>query len=190
MKGNKAFEKHEKRDAIYSVASYIVRNNWGNASRIADGLGILLLVWNQAFYRYGGFDFLRLELWLGKHKKILSKLRKRNILSFSPADEKPTKELFNSLLAALKARGMKSPVAVAKTLHVLAPDFFPLWDNKIAKAYGCHWGKSNVAATKYSAFIYINVAIAKQVKRSFRKRKTLLKLIDEYNYSKYTRGWI
>jgi len=38
-----------------------------------------------------------------------------------------------------KSAGRKSPVAVAKALHLLAHDFFALWDDKIAKAYNCHY---------------------------------------------------
>src|ERR1051325_5999064 len=34
-----------------------------------------------------------------------------------------------------KKKGVGSPVGVAKALHLLAPGFFPLWDEKIAKAY-------------------------------------------------------
>lgn len=47
------FEKQEKRDAMYKVATFLVSHFWGNPSDMADGLGVLLLTWNQAFYRYG-----------------------------------------------------------------------------------------------------------------------------------------
>jgi hypothetical protein len=69
---------------------------------IADGVGVLLLV--------------------------------RTITSLQKWDE--NKSLFNDFLEALKTpprndkKERKSPVAVAKALHLLAPHFFPLWDNK------------------------------------------------------------
>ncbi|MHC1604889.1 MAG: hypothetical protein ACXQTP_02840 [Candidatus Methanofastidiosia archaeon] len=46
------FEKHEKRDAMYKVATSLVSYFWGKPLDMVDGLGVLLLTWNQAFYRY------------------------------------------------------------------------------------------------------------------------------------------
>jgi len=61
IRGIKTFERHEKRDAMYKVATFLVLQFWGKPSEMADGLGVLLLTWNQAFYRYGSFDFDELE---------------------------------------------------------------------------------------------------------------------------------
>ena len=41
---------------------------WGKPKEIAEGLGLLLLIWNQAFYRYCRFDFNKLEKFLLKDK--------------------------------------------------------------------------------------------------------------------------
>ncbi len=88
--------------------------------------------------------------------------------------------------------GRKSPVAVAKALHLLAPNFFPLWDDRIAKAYGCYY--NNDPAEKYVQFMKLMKEFVENIKDyidfSDYLNKTLLKLIDEYNYSKYTKGWI
>jgi len=86
-------------------------------------------------------------------------------------------------------RGRKSPVAVAKALHLLSPKFFPLWDDKIAKAYNCYYNEN--PAEKYVSFCKITKAIGEIVKNYIiRSDKTLIKLTDEYNYSKYTQRWI
>ncbi len=61
LKGCEEFEIHEKRDAMYKVATSLISHFWGNPSNMTDGLGVLLLTWNQAFYRYGIFDFNKLE---------------------------------------------------------------------------------------------------------------------------------
>ena len=61
INGYKKFEEYEKRDAMYKVATFLVSHFWGKPAEMADGLGVLLLTWNQAFYRYGIFDFDRLE---------------------------------------------------------------------------------------------------------------------------------
>ncbi len=189
--GIQEFEKHEKRDAMYKVATFLISHYWGKPADMADALGVLLLTWNQAFYRYGVFDFDRLENCITKNLQKLESFRKREIINLSNPDEDEIKDLFDDLLHALqidsgKMRGRKSPVAVAKALHLLAPNFFPLWDDKIAKAYKCYY--NNNPAEKYISFSKI---IKERFKDYIRdSKKSILKLIDEYNYSKYTKGWI
>jgi hypothetical protein len=60
-KGYRKFQQRERRHAMYSTATFLVEHFWGDPEKIADGLGVLLLVWNHACYRYGPFDFSRLE---------------------------------------------------------------------------------------------------------------------------------
>lgn len=194
LKGCEEFEKHEKRDAMYKVATFLVSHFWGKFSDMADGLGVLLLTWNQAFYRYGIFEFDKLEKTISDNFQKIESFRNRDIFTLSSSDENDIEQLFNNFLGALqiasgKKQGTKSPVAVAKALHLLAPNFFPLWDDKIARAYNCYYNQQ--PAKKYVLFCKITKAIANEVKNYIRKSdKTLIKLIDEYNYSKYTQGWI
>ncbi|MCK4817070.1 hypothetical protein KA005_14970 [bacterium] len=193
-KGIKKFEKHEKRDAMYKVATFLVSYFWGKPSDMADGLGVLLLTWNQAFYRYGIFDFDILEKSISKNLKSLVEFRKRDITTLSDEDEDKIRNIFDDFIVALqiatgKSKGKKSPVSISKALHLLAPDFFPLWDDKIARAYGCYYGFN--PAEKYISFCKIMRWITKEVKGYIESsNKSILKLIDEYNYSKYTKGWI
>ncbi|MHA1381330.1 MAG: hypothetical protein ACTSRG_23425 [Candidatus Helarchaeota archaeon] len=90
-----------------------------------------------------------------------------------------------------KSKGRKSAVAVAKALHLLAPNFFPLWDREISNTYECNY--SDQPAEKYIQFMKLMKKFAEKVKNlvnlSYYQKKTLLKLIDEYNYSKYTKMW-
>ena len=197
IKGVEEFKKYEKRDAMYKVATFLVSYFWGNPSDMADGLGVLLLTWNQAFYRYGNFDFDKLEECIKKNLNKFEKFRKRDITTLSESDEAEIKAIFNKFMESLqitsgKMRGRKSPVAVAKALHLLAPNFFPLWDDRIAKAYRCYY--NNDPAEKYIRFMKLMKELAEKVKEyidsSSYSNKTLLKLIDEYNYSKYTKEWI
>lgn len=193
-KGVEKFEKHEKREAMYKVAIFLVSHFWGKPSNIADGLGVLLLTWNQAFYRYGSFDFNALEKYIAINLQKLEDFRKREIASLTDSDEEDIKALFNGFLNVLqidsgKMQGRKSPVAVAKALYLLAPNFFPLWDNKIARAYGCYY--NNNSAEKYVSFCKIMKDTSGELRKYIRNsQKSLLKLIDEYNYSKYTQEWI
>ncbi|MBP9043304.1 MAG: hypothetical protein KBG49_07430 [Spirochaetes bacterium] len=194
IKGCEEFEKHEKRDSMYKVSMFLVTYFWGRYSDMADGLGVLLLTWNQAFYRYGVFDFDKLEKSIADNFKQIESFRRRTILSLSTEDENGIENLFKIFLDTLqidsgKMKGRKSPVAVAKALHLLAPCYFPLWDNKIAQAYGCNYNEN--PEEKYVSFCKITKEIAGTVKNYFNEfNKTLPKLIDEYNYSKYTKKWI
>jgi len=106
---------------------------------MADGLGVLLLTWNNAFYRYGFFDFDALEKCISNNQQILESYRHRSILDYTASDDESIKFLKALQIADGKSAGRKSPVAVAKALHLLAHDFFALWDDKIAKAYNCHY---------------------------------------------------
>lgn len=272
-KGCEEFERHEKRDAMYKVATFLVSHFWGEPSNMADGLGVLLLTWNQAFYRYGIFDFDKIEKCIADNFQKIESFRSKDIAGLSSSDEDNVKDLFTKFLEALqidvmrfsdknkrkytkhdlkkvlKALGIKfeddnlrmlyismknskigdavefvvgpkkerieikvsglgirekeklysldkkmkiikrSPVAVSKALHLLAPNFFPLWDDKISRAYGCYYDVN--PAEKYISFCKSTKTIADKVKDYIiRSDKTLIKLIDEYNYSKYTQGWI
>ena len=179
---------------MYKVATFLVSHYWGKPSDMADGLGVLLLTWNQAFYRYGIFDFDKLEKCITDNLRKIESFRGKDIFTLSKSDEDDIKHLFTKFLGALqidsgRIQGRKSPVAVTKALHLLAPNFFPLWDDKIARAYGCYYNEN--PAEKYVLFCKITKTIADKVKNYIlRSDRTLTKLIDEYNYSKYTQGWI
>ena len=192
--GSSAFREHEKRGAMYKVATFLVDHFWGKPQDMADALGVLLLTWNNALYRYGLFDFSALESALRVNMEELATFRCRDILSFHDGDKEPVECLFGSFLEALKiaegkSRGARSPVAVAKALHLLAPSFFPLWDDKIAKNYKCRYAIN--PGKKYVQFIEISKDMAEQVEGMVHAGEaTALKLIDEYNYAKFTKKWI
>ncbi len=194
MKGVTEFEKHEKRDAMYRVATFLLKHFWGKPSDMADGLGVLLLTWNQAFYRYGSFDFDELEKCIKENLDKINNFRNRDLLELKESEEVVIQDLFNEFLEALKIssgkmKGKKSPVSVSKALHLLAPNFFPLWDDKISKAYKCYYNVN--PAKKYIQFCKLTREIIIKLKSHVNRRdKSMLKLVDQYNYSKYTKGWI
>ena len=189
-KGYIAFQTHEARDSMYKTATFLVDTFWGKPKEMSDSLGVLLLTWNHAFYRYGLFDFNALEKCIALNQKMLDKYRDRNILNYIQDENEEINFLYSQFLEALqiangRLAGRRSPVAVAKGLHLLAPSFFPLWDDKIAKAYKCHY--------KYTSFMHEMKKLAEFLALEVDTQimgKTLLKLIDEYNYAKFTKGWI
>ncbi|MEM0342772.1 MAG: hypothetical protein QXU73_00755 [Thermoplasmata archaeon] len=201
LRGCREFEEHEKRDAMYKVASFLMQYSWKkDIPMMADGLGVLLLTWNQAFYRYGLPDFQRLEDCIRSNLPKLEVYRRRSILSFSQTDHDEIISLFREFLDALQiaegnSKGKKSPVAVGKALHLLAPDFFPAWDTEIQRGYHCYYNQD--PAERYVRFCAIVRNIASELEAAERVKdcmsrtgKTLVKLIDEFNYSKYTQKWI
>ena len=129
---------------MYKTATFLVEHFWGQPDKMADGLGVLLLTWNQAFYRYGPPDFDALEGCIERNQRVLDEYRNRDVLSYVPHDDPAIDHLYGQFLEALqiadgKKAGSRSPVSVAKALHLLAPAFFPLWDYMIATAYGCRY---------------------------------------------------
>ena len=101
-----------------------------------------LLLWNPPYIIKRNFK--RLVDWFTSNKEEIKKFREKDISSLEEC-EKEIKELFSSLCEILK------PVATAKTLHVLAPNFFPLWDTEIARGYGFEYTTKN-AHEKYFEF--------------------------------------
>jgi hypothetical protein len=194
-RGYQAFQEREPRDAMYKTATFLVEHFWGKPHDMADGMGVLLLTWNQAFYRYGSFDFVLLEEALRANMPVIESLRPRAIESLTRADEPAIERIFMAFLDALRIKegkkaDCKSPVAVAKALHLLAPGFLPLWDDKIARAYGCYYNPQ--PAKMYVAFAYKMQALGRELQGHLPAGcdRTFLKLIDECNYAKYTKGWV
>ena len=192
--GYLAFQQKERRDAMYKTATFLVEHFWGRAPQVAEGLGVLLLVWNAPCYRHGPFDFDALEKCILENQELLDQYRKRDILSFGPQDDVLIMPLFQAFLHALqicdgKCKGRRTPVGVAKALHLLAPAFFPLWDERIAKAFGCYYDSD--PAAKYLAFSRLIREIARELAPSVAASgKTLVKLIDEHNYARFSKGWV
>lgn len=180
---------------MYKTATFLVNHFWGDPPKIADGLGVLLLTWNQAFYRYGLFDFQRLEIAIAAKQPILDSFRSRDILTYSSSDDASILALFAEFMSALQIcegpkKGTSSPVAVAKALHLLAPRFFPLWDLNIANAYACRYSVD--PAKTYLRFIVKIKSFARAIGNDHAddSGKTVVKLIDEYNYARFTKKWI
>jgi len=183
---------------------------------MADALGVILLTWNQAAYRYDPFDFSRLEDFLRREKTVLDTFRARSIDTFDLArDEAGILAIFNDALESLrsKKKEKRSPVAVAKALHTIAPRFFPIWDRKIAAGLRCLWNDSGEAAGKYLDLIRQTKETVASLERAYADKsaraglpdagnligalskhagrdKTMLKFLDEYYYAKYTGGWV
>jgi len=179
---------------MYRVTTFLLEHWWGRHADMVDALTVLLLTENAAFYKYGMFDQHRLEKFLVEQWDVISSFRSRDIASLTAGDHGTIRKLFIGFNVALqiqegKARGRRSPVAVAKTLHLLGPGFFPPWDYEIANQYDCEY--SEKPANAYTRFCDIVQTIAVDLAdRVSPSSKSLVKRIDEFHYAQYTKGWI
>ena len=188
-KGYEMYNQKERRGYVYFEANKIISTNWGNPKLMAQGVERLIRSWNRFF---ANFNFDELSECIDKNIKELSSFRKRNIMGLKEADCENIKKLFNEFLIALRRSSddVKSPVSVAKALGLLVPDFFPIWDSNIAYKYGYLYIQD--PAADYFLFCKKMKLMAQSVKGYVPSQddRSLLKRIDEYNYSKYTTYWI
>lgn len=115
--------------------------------------------------------------------------------------------LFDSFVESLKRRGY-SYTGASKALHILNPAFFVMWDDAIRYEYGC-----SEINEGYFNFLLRSQKEIKEVFETYIKdygnahdpskeipqriyseynghSKTIVKLLDEYNWAKYKNGWI
>jgi hypothetical protein len=65
-KAHEIYLKEEPRDAVYRVSTKLINENWNRNKDISNALGVLLLIWNSAFYRYGSLDYELIENSISK----------------------------------------------------------------------------------------------------------------------------
>ncbi|QRF75328.1 hypothetical protein Thermo_00824 [Thermoplasmatales archaeon] len=195
------FLEAEPRDAMYKVSTSLIEDYWGSDEEMSNALGVLLLTWNSAFYRYGKLDLDSIQNTLSKNMKVLNRFRSRDITTYQEHEKGEIEQLYGQFLVSLENTGKigrknegkktQSPVSVAKALHLLCPNFFPLWDDRIARGYGCKWRKSEESFNNYWEFLGLT---ANQVSKLGSDRNndlqnaklSTLKLVDEYNYVHFT----
>jgi len=104
-------------------------------------------------------------------------------------------QIFYDFIDAVKYTG------ASKALHIFNPKFFMMWDYNIRYGYGCAENEEGYFNFLYRSqkeikeiiLTYANdypsgPEISQQIYRG--KSKSILKLLDEYNIAKYTKGWI
>lgn len=211
LNGCENYIKNEPRDFIYKIATRIVSQSEDNPTKVSEGLAVLLLTWNMSFYKFGLLDIDQLEECLRKWYRELREYERRDIESLTTRDDVHIRRIFDDFKVALRREGKRpadAPVSAAKALHLLAPKFFPLWDDSIAKAreHEC----SGMKSEDYVRFMHKTRDLADEVLESYveehggtrdeaveaiwnlhphkipEKKGKLLKWIDEYNYARYT----
>lgn len=189
-KGYEAYNEKERRGFVYFEALKTVAENWGDAELMARGVQRLIRSWNRF---YANFSLSDLTHFMDDNIEDLNTYKDKHILDLSDTDDDRICQLFQKLLQALKreADGALSPVSVAKAFGLLAPNFLPIWDSTIAYRYDCMYF-SDMAESPYRRFCHKMKLFSESVRHyvPHPDDRALLKRIDEYNYAKYTMGWI
>ena len=184
-----AFEANEPRDLFYRAATEFVdlRFRGETSLTLAEALSVLLQTWNRVYYQYRKFDnphFASIEKLLLEQRTFLAGYRNLVIDNLDYRDRAAVSNLFREFEVIL------GPVGAAKTLHLLAPRFFPLWDRAIAKAYRLPLGRAGLNGDRYWRFMLIAQRQSRELRYQDPDCQNPLKSIDEYNYCRYTKSWL
>lgn len=178
-----AYERDEPRDLFYRVALALMADAEAGRGQfsVVEGLAVLLQSWNLGYYRRARhpFDQAHYEAigeLLAANRTELMELRDRGIETMTDADQSTVERLFDSFVAVL------GPVGSAKTLHLLAPRWFPIFDNYILQAFRV-WGRDGHA---YRRFMTAIKAQVEMVGGEAAAGLNVVKALDELSFCRFT----
>jgi hypothetical protein len=177
-----AYEENEPRALFYRTALELIRLAEAGLTQItmAEALSGLLMTWNASYYRFHGKfseqHFQDIEALLGRRQAQAVAYRPRRLEDLDDQEQEAIEDLFGDFAAVLGVTG------AAKTLHLLAPRFFPLWDSKIADAYGTGTGHRGSKENRYWRFMQKVRDECVQLGGEAQWGESLVKRIDEFNY--------
>jgi hypothetical protein len=157
-----------------------------------ESIAVLLATWNRRFYQRGRRcdrkHVEQIDAALERRRSNFLAYRHRSIETVGDGEEGAIKEHFAYFEPFL------GRVGVAKCFHLIAPSFFPLWDNEIAAEYGTPLQELGKNAGQYWAFIRKVQADIQKLGGAGAIEKAVgtpaLKALDEFAYCKFTTGWI
>jgi hypothetical protein len=177
---------NEKRDYVYRVARRMLDGaGEGAGCTAAEAIVLLLQVWNGRSKYTRALELDAIAALLEQTAEARRVFEHRNIASVAP-DELPQIEGIYADFHPLFGG-----VGAAKALGLLHPRVFPLWDTAIGKAYiGYKWSEPELQPAHYGTFAGLcseqcTVAVSEE-----EFGRTLLKTLDEWNFSVWTKGWI
>jgi len=148
---------------------------------------VLLQTWNRQYYQFhpaAPEHFDQIDGLLSHHRGWLASVRDRTIDSFSTSDAAALELIFPEFEMVL------GPVGAAKALHLMAPRLLPLWDRAIAVAYGLELGRTGTNGSRYVRHAGIARDQSARVRGDAAVGGNILKALDEYNYCRFTKGWM
>jgi len=180
------FREVEPRGLFYRAATELVAlaREGKIGLELAEAIAVLLQTWNATYYRFSGkldeSHVVSLSRLIKSYGEYLSSVRERSIRTLTSDDTGSVQQAFQDFEKLL------GPVGAAKTLHLLAPTYFPLWDNEIASRFGCRLTKRGSNGQKYCSFM---LKMKEQVSRIFGNDRSIadpLKALDEWSYCRFT----
>ncbi len=183
VKAHELFQKKEPRWRDYWRAIEGAENGLrdGNVGDTATAVAAFLKSWNWNYYRFKPARLAVLEPELQQlisgHSQTIATYRARSLATLTLADRAAVLSFFVSFELKL------GPVGTAKALNVLAPNFFPLWDNPIASGYGVLVGPRGY-------FLFMIVVKYQVSRMTLPDGLSPLKTLDEYNYCRFTTNWL
>jgi hypothetical protein len=178
-----AYERDEPRDLFYRVALAIIADAEAGRGQfsVVEGLAVLLQSWNLGYYRRARhpFDQAHYEAiteLLAANRAELMELGDRAIETMTDADRSTVERLFDRFVAVL------GPVGSAKTLHLLAPRWFPIFDNYILQAFRV-WGRDGHAYWRFTTAIKAQVEM---VGGEAAAGPNVVKALDELSFCRFT----
>jgi hypothetical protein len=130
--------------------------------------------------------------WANGHMTRLERLEPLTIFDADlPDHAEELGSLHDDLIAHVKAGGVlnMSDAAASKTLHLLIPDLFVMWDKEIKRSapagYGAYQRQMHKLAGRLAAEAEVPIAELEtklQRQLGYRARKPLTKYLDEYNW--------
>lgn len=183
MTGHEMFQRKEPRYRDFWLAFDGVNKAFtaNNLIDAATAVAAFLKSWNWEYYRFRPLKLAALEDDLLKlvteHLERIHSFRPRSIATLEESERADVIHLLAAFEMKLGAVGM------AKALSVLATDFFPLWDNAIASAYG-------VLVNPRGYLIFMGLVKSEIALVNLPESLVPIKTLDEYNYCKHTKHWI
>ena len=185
LHANAIFHKREHRAVDYQVATRLLKDALSGDYGLSPAVPAALLLhsWNFAYYQDGRvFDvdhYEKLHNQLAKHHQSLDAFRKRDLTSWTGSDEVTTLAIVGDLSEAV------GRVGAVKVMHLWAPEFFPLWDNPIANAYGFDLRQPGQQYCRFIDCVRLQLPLLEPP-----AGVSALKSLDEFNYCRFSKGWM
>jgi hypothetical protein len=213
LEGTKLFRNLPKYDDDYKKYILDRRQIWENLDRITESdvkrtMIEFLKAWRIRNVNRINIHGLKEALQgLSGYFKVL-RIERKNLLELNFDEEiaingqkkkisNAIKDVYRRLVCKEneKIKGI-GPTSASKIMHCVVPEVFMMWDNKIREGYG--YAGNEVG---YLKFMLDSQRILRMIMRTYPKspedlcreaypniNKTLTKLLDEFNYMKFTQG--
>lgn len=170
------FDELEEKGSFYDMARNLVENGFE-----IEGYIIISATWNRREFAKASSEFPLNEFRRVAEEDCKLLFQKLDGLRFEDVNFDDIRSEIIQLYDILSEfRGIKY-VGASKIMHLKNPQLFVMWDTNIRQFYRI-W---DTKAENYLKFLKKMQEISNHIKWTD-KRKTLAKVIDEYNFMKFT----